>query len=64
MGKKSWLGKHVDVTGSMKIKLPQEIIDYYKGKGVPLEFAEKHYGLRKHLDVRPTKKASRSRLLG
>ena len=61
---KKWLGGRVDVTGSMKIKLPKEITDYYKGKGMPLEFAEKHYGLRKHLDVRPSPRALRSRLLG
>ncbi|MBW2995188.1 hypothetical protein KY312_02460 [Candidatus Woesearchaeota archaeon] len=47
-----------------QIQMPDEvrkaIIDYYKGKGMPIDILQRHYGFQKGISVEPDPKAIRS----
>jgi len=44
MGKKNrYLPDSLSIQGTTEIEVPQEIIDYYEGVGMPLEFIKRYY---------------------
>lgn len=57
-------GKSLSVQGTNNVPVPAEIRDFFKGKGIPLSFLKKHYGLGKSLEIRPTPEELRSKMLG
>jgi hypothetical protein len=57
-------GKSLSVQGTNNVPIPPEIRDYYRGKGIPLAFLKKHYGLGKTLLIQPTPEQLRAKMLG
>ena len=62
--KKKALSDSISVQGTRDIKLPQELSDYYGGKGTPVKFLKEHYGFCRGMTVEPRQRHGKSKMIG
>ena len=51
------------VQGTNRAPVPEEVRNYYKGKGVSIAFLKKRYGFRTGMSIRPTKEEIKARMV-